>query len=151
MLSIRFLRVGKKNQPFFRIVVTDKKNPPRGGRFLEILGFFNPLTKERKLKAERITYWLSKGAKPSETVHNLLIQEKVIEGEKVAVHKVSKKKKEPSSAEATTEGEEKKEEKPDKEGKPEKEPAEKPSEEASKKEPASASASANAAAGEEEK
>lgn len=117
MISIRFLRVGKKNQPFFRIVVTDKRNPPKGGRFLEILGFFNPLTKERKLNAERITYWLSKGAKPSETVHNLLIKEKIIEGKKKAVHKKSKKeekKEEPASTEATAG----KEEKPDKEEKP---------------------------------
>lgn len=122
MLNIRFLRIGKKNQPFFRIVVTDKRNPPKAGRFLEILGFFNPLTKERKLKAERITYWLSKGAKPSETVHNLLISEKIIEGEKKAVHKVSKKKEEPAEAPSveTAEGKEEKEEKaePEKEEKP---------------------------------
>ena len=105
MLAIRFLRAGKKNQPFFRIVVTDKKNPPRGGRFLEILGFFNPLTKEKKLKAERIKYWLSVGAQPSSTVHNLLVKEKIIEGKKINVHKKSKKKPE-------TDTEKKPEEKP---------------------------------------
>lgn len=93
MLVIRFIRRGKKNQPFFRIVVTDKRNPPKGGRFLEILGFFNPLTKEKGLKKERIKYWISVGAQTSDRVHNLLIDEKVIEGKKIAVHKKAKKKK----------------------------------------------------------
>lgn len=92
MLAIRFLRVGKKNQPFYRVVVTDKKNPPRAGRFLEILGFVNPFTKEKKLKAERIKYWLSVGAKTSKTVHNLLVEQGIIEGKKIPVHKKPKKK-----------------------------------------------------------
>ncbi len=86
MLCIRFLRTGKKNQPFFRIVVTDKKNPPRGGRFLEIVGFFNPFTKEKRLKAERIKYWLSVGAQPSDRVHNMLVQEGIIKEKKKSVH-----------------------------------------------------------------
>jgi small subunit ribosomal protein S16 len=98
MLVIRFLRTGKKNQPFFRIVVTDKKNPPRGGRFLEILGFFNPLTKEKKLNQERIKYWLSVGAQPSESLHNLLVAEGIIKAKKIAVHKKPKKKEEEPSA-----------------------------------------------------
>lgn len=94
MLVIRFLRTGKRNQPFFRIVVTDKKNPPRGGRFLEILGFFNPLTKEKKIRVERVNYWLSVGAQTSDRVHNLLIKEGIIKGKKKPVHKKSKKKEE---------------------------------------------------------
>jgi len=73
-------------------VVTDKKNPPRGGRFLEVLGFFNPLTKEKGLRKERIKYWLSVGAQTSDRVHNLLVAEKIIEGKKIAVHKKTKKK-----------------------------------------------------------
>jgi len=93
MLVIRFLRTGKKNQSFFRIVVTEKTNPPRGGRFLELLGFYNPLTKEKKINSERIKYWLSQGAQPSATLHNLLVSEKVIAGKKIAV-KVKIKKKE---------------------------------------------------------
>jgi small subunit ribosomal protein S16 len=93
MIVIRLIRRGKKNQPFFRIVVTDKRNSPKGGRFLEILGFFNPLTKEKGFKKERIKYWLSVGAQTSDRVHNLLIDEKVIEGKKIAVHKKAKKKK----------------------------------------------------------
>ena len=92
MLRIRFLRAGKKNRPFFRIVATDSTNPPQGGRFKEKLGFFDPLKKEVKLKSERIKYWISVGAQPSDRVHNLLIKEGVIKGEKVAVHSKAKKK-----------------------------------------------------------
>jgi len=93
MLVIRFLRTGKKNQPSFAIVVTEKKRGPKSGRFIEKLGFYNPLTKERKLAAERIKYWLSVGAKPSDTVWNLLISEKIVEGKKIPVHaKVASKK-----------------------------------------------------------
>ncbi|MCX6760065.1 MAG: 30S ribosomal protein S16, partial [Candidatus Nealsonbacteria bacterium] len=68
MLVIRFLRAGKRNQPFYKIVVTDKKNPPRGGRFNEQVGFWNPLTKEKKLNADKIKNWIKNGAKPSPTV-----------------------------------------------------------------------------------
>ena len=94
MLTIRFLRTGKKNQPFFRIVAVEKTSPPRSGKFLESLGFFNPLTKEIKINKERVIYWLSKGVKPSATVNNLLISEKIIQGKKIAVHAKSKKKEE---------------------------------------------------------
>jgi len=90
MLVIRLFRVGKKNQPSFKIVVTDKRRPPRAGRFVEEVGFWNPLTKERVLKQERIKYWLSVGAKPSPTVHNLLVSEKIIEAKKIPAHKVKK-------------------------------------------------------------
>jgi len=108
MLRIRFFRVGKKNQPSFKIVVIDKRRPPKGGRFVEEVGSWNPLTKERILRAERIKYWLSVGAKPSDVVHNLLVKEKILEGKKIPVNKIKKKKetKEPKK----TKVEEKKEE-----------------------------------------
>jgi len=110
MLVIRFLRKGKKNQPFFRIVVTDKKNPPRGGRFLEIVGFFNPLTKEKKINKERVKYWLSVGAKPSTSLHNLLIKEGIIKGKKIAPHPIEKAKEKPQKVNPPTNGREVKEE-----------------------------------------
>ena len=94
MLRIRFFRIGKKHQPSFKIVVTDKRKPPKGGRFVEQVGFYNPLTKEKNLKEDRIKYWLSVGAKPSSTVYNLLVQEKIVEGGKRAVHNREKKKEE---------------------------------------------------------
>ena len=98
MLTIRLFRVGRKNQPSFKIVVADKKNPPKSGRFVEEVGFWNSRTKEKVLKQERIKYWLSVGAQPSPTIHNLFISEKIIEGKKIPVHKKSKKPAEPAAA-----------------------------------------------------
>ncbi|MBL7142074.1 MAG: 30S ribosomal protein S16 [Candidatus Pacebacteria bacterium] len=91
MLVIRLLRTGKKNQPSFKIVVVEKEKSSTSGRYIEEVGFYNPLTKEKKLKAERIKYWISVGAHPSETIHNMLISQKIIEGKKIALHKKSKK------------------------------------------------------------
>jgi len=90
MLVIRLFRTGKKNQPSFKIVVTDKRKSSTKGVYVEEVGFWNPLTKEKVLKQERVKYWLSVGAKPSATVHNLLISEKIIEGKKIPVHKKAK-------------------------------------------------------------
>lgn len=92
MLVIRFLRTGKKNQPSFKIVVVEKEKTSTSGLFKEEVGFYNPLTKEKVLKAERFKYWISVGAKPSPRVHNLLISEKIIEGKKIDVHKKAKEK-----------------------------------------------------------
>ena len=91
MLVIRLSRVGKKNQPSFQIVLNDKRKSAKAGRFMEILGFLNPLKDEKNLKAERIKYWLSVGAKPSATVHNLLVRENIIFAKKIAKNKKSKK------------------------------------------------------------
>ena len=98
MFVIRLFRVGKKNQPSFKIVVTDKRNPPRAGRFIEEVGFWNSLTKEKVLKKERILYWLSVGAKPSATVYNLLVSEKIVQGKKIPSHKKAKEKEKTSPA-----------------------------------------------------
>jgi len=98
MLVIRFFRTGKKNQPSFKIVVTDKRESSTTGRSVEEVGFWNPLTKEKVLRQERIKYWLSVGAKPSPTVFNLLISEKIIEGKKIDVHKKAKMKEKPAVA-----------------------------------------------------
>ena len=90
MLVIRLFRTGKKNQSFFKIVVTDKRKASRGGRFIAEVGFLNPRTKENSLNKEKIKHWLSVGAKASDTVYNLLIKEKIIEGKKIPVHKKKK-------------------------------------------------------------
>jgi small subunit ribosomal protein S16 len=82
MLMIRLFRIGKKKQPSYKVVVTDKRNAPARGRFVEEVGTYNPLTKEAAFNKERIAYWLQVGAQASDTVHNLLIQNKVVEGEK---------------------------------------------------------------------
>ena len=138
MLVIRLFRTGKKNQPSFKIVVTDKRESSTTGRSVEEVGFWNPLTKEKVLRQERIKYWLSVGAKPSPTVFNLLVSEKIVEGKKIDVHKKAKMKEKPK--EEKPKEEPKKEEKP-KEVKP-KEPVvaeamagkEKPKEETPKEE-----------------
>lgn len=89
MLVIRFQRVGRTNDPAFRVVVTEKRSKPKSGE-LEILGSYHPKTKETILKNERILYWLSKGAKASPTVHNLLVSKGVLSGAKVHVVKAVK-------------------------------------------------------------
>lgn len=108
MLAIRLFRVGKKKQPSYKVVVTNKQNPPQGGQFIEQVGFYNPLTNEKTLKEDRIKYWLSVGAQASDTVHNMLITEKIIEGEKRKrriVIKEIKEKPEEVKAEASAVGE----------------------------------------------
>jgi small subunit ribosomal protein S16 len=50
MLAIRLFRVGKKKQPSYKVVVTNKQNPPQGGQFIEQVGFYNPLTNEKSYK-----------------------------------------------------------------------------------------------------
>jgi len=89
MLKIRLTRRGKKNNAFFRIVVAEHTAPIKGG-FLEVLGFLNPHTKEKSFEADRIEYWIGKGAQCSDTVHNLLVSNGVIKGQKRAV-KLKKK------------------------------------------------------------
>lgn len=91
MLTIRLTRRGKKNQPFFRVVVIDKRCSSKGGRAVEDLGYVDSLTKKKNLKKERILYWISKGAKLSASVHNLLVSEKIIDAKKINVSKKSKK------------------------------------------------------------
>lgn len=94
MLVIRFFRISKKNQPSFKIVVTDKRKSSVKGTYVEEVGFLDPLKDKKILRADRIKYWLSVGAEPSPTVYNLLISEKIIEGKKINKFKKSKKKEE---------------------------------------------------------
>jgi small subunit ribosomal protein S16 len=82
MLKIRLQRIGRKNDPAFRAVLTDSKNSTKSGRFLEIVGSYNPKAGEAKFESARIQYWISKGAQLSDTMHNFLVHHKVIEGKK---------------------------------------------------------------------
>ncbi len=97
MLVIRLTRIGKKNQPSYRVVLADKKRAVKG-KFIEILGSYNPRLKTKALKGERITYWLSKGAQASPTVHNMLVSEKIISGPKVKAWRPKKKEQATKSA-----------------------------------------------------
>lgn len=86
MLKIRLQRVGRKHEPSFRLVLTDSKNSTKSGKYLEILGNYDARRGEKsEFKADRITHWVSKGAQVSGTVHNLLIDKKIITGKKVNV------------------------------------------------------------------
>lgn len=84
MLTIRLARVGKTNKAQYKIVLQDKTVAP-GGRHVEILGAYDPHSKQAVLKEERIKEWISKGAQLSDTVHNLLVRKKVITDKKRAV------------------------------------------------------------------
>ena len=73
MVVIRLRRAGSKKRPYFRIVVTDSR-AARDSSFVEILGHYNPRTKPAlvDIKQERVDYWISKGAQPSDTVRTLI-------------------------------------------------------------------------------
>jgi small subunit ribosomal protein S16 len=86
MLMIRLQRTGRKHEPTFRLVLTDSKNGPKSGKFIEILGSHDPRHKDlTTIKADRIKEWMTKGVQLSGTVHNLLIEKKIIDGKKINV------------------------------------------------------------------
>ncbi len=71
-VRIRLRRIGKKKQPSFRIVIADSRHP-RDGRFLETVGYYNPLrSEEMEIDTDRVEYWLKQGAKPTNSVSRLL-------------------------------------------------------------------------------
>lgn len=83
MLVIRLSRTGRKKNPQYRLVLQEREWSP-SSKALEILGFMNPHTDPAtvELKSERIQYWISQGAQPSNTVHNMLVTAGVIKGDK---------------------------------------------------------------------
>ena len=82
---LRLQRVGRRNDPKFRIVATDKQNSTKSGRFIEILGFYEPAQDRSEVAADRVQYWIGKGAQVSGTLHNMLIDKKIITGKKINV------------------------------------------------------------------
>ena len=97
MLMIRLQRRGKKHQPFYRLVVGEKRSKLKGKQ-LEELGWYDPrvdnksnmANKSYKFNKERVLYWLSKGAQASATVHNLLVRTGALAGKKIPKHKLGK-------------------------------------------------------------
>jgi small subunit ribosomal protein S16 len=85
MLTIRLTRIGRKNDPSFRVIVIDSKRKVKAGNYLEMLGSYDARTDRVELKADRIKHWMSHGATTSDTVHNLLISQKIIEGKKINI------------------------------------------------------------------
>ncbi|NLK57870.1 MAG: 30S ribosomal protein S16 [Tissierellia bacterium] len=86
MVKIRMKRMGSKKRPFYRVVVADSR-APRDGRFIEELGYYNPIDKNKtfSINAERVAYWLGTGAQPSETVEKLLKKNGILKGRTVII------------------------------------------------------------------
>ncbi len=80
MLMMRLQRVGRKNDPSFRIVVVDKRTGPKSNKNIAILGSYNPKLNHVQVDKDAAKEWLSKGVQPSDTVHNILVAQKVVEG-----------------------------------------------------------------------
>jgi len=135
MLVIRFARVGRKNKPQFRIVVQEHTATPTG-KHTEIVGSWDPNQKKGAFKNERIEHWIGRGAQVSDSVHNLLVSQEVIKGDKRKI-KISKKKTKEEESEKSQsskdDGAEEKKEESSKE--PSKDESEEKKEEPSKEEP----------------
>lgn len=92
MVKIRLTRMGDKKSPFYRIIVADERSP-RDGRFIDVIGTYNPLTSpaEIKIDAEKARMWLSNGAQPTDTVKSLFVQQEIIPAGKRPPAKTGKK------------------------------------------------------------
>ncbi len=84
MLVIRLQRVGRRHQPSYRLVVSEKRSK-LGGPPVEDLGSYNPFSKIISFKQERISHWMGIGAKPTVTVHNLLVKQGAVGGPKIKI------------------------------------------------------------------
>ncbi len=82
MLMMRLQRVGRRNDPAYRIVVTDKRTGPKSDKHVDRVGSYNPKMKTLQLDADKAKEWLSKGVQPSDTVYNILVGQKLVEGRK---------------------------------------------------------------------
>lgn len=79
-------RTGRINTPSYRIVVIEHARATKAGNIVEAVGTYDPMTKVRTLKEDRVKYWMSVGAQPSATVHNMLVNLKIISGKKINVN-----------------------------------------------------------------
>ena len=95
MLTIRLQRTGKKGQAYFRVITIEHTKKPKG-KFLELLGSYDPHKKKFNVDKGRVEYWISKGAQLSPTVNNLMVNYKVWEHPKMASWKPKKRKAEES-------------------------------------------------------
>lgn len=86
MLTIRLMRFGRKHQPFFRLVVVPKRGKHDRAKYVESVGWVDPLQHKHSVNAERVKYWMSVGAQPSDTAWNLFVKEGIIADKKRPVH-----------------------------------------------------------------
>jgi len=82
MLKMRLQRYGRKNDPSYRVVVTDSRNGPRTGNHVDVLGSYSPKVGKFQIDGEKAKLWISKGTQVSDTVYNFLVTQKIIEGKK---------------------------------------------------------------------
>ncbi len=82
MLTMRLQRIGRKNEPHYRVVVTDSRNAPKSGKFIEIVGSYNPKLGNVQLAKDRITHWIGNGTQMSDTVHNFFVDQGLVAGRK---------------------------------------------------------------------
>lgn len=85
MLKMRLQRVGRKNDPSFRVVVTDSRSGPKSNKQVDTLGSYSAKTNLFKIDGDRAKDWISKGVQVSPTVHNLMVTNKIVEGKKINV------------------------------------------------------------------
>jgi small subunit ribosomal protein S16 len=90
MLKIKLSRIGKKKHPIYRLIVLEVGRDPYG-KSLEILGSWDPHTKDLQVKADRVKHWIGHGAQMTDTINNLFIEKKIIDGKKVNVSALGKK------------------------------------------------------------
>ncbi|MBY0538550.1 30S ribosomal protein S16 [Patescibacteria group bacterium] len=82
MLMMRLQRVGRKNNPAYRVVVVDKRASTKSNKTIDLIGNYNPKLGQITINAEKAKHWLAQGVQASDTVHNMLVSQKVIEGKK---------------------------------------------------------------------
>ena len=103
MLKMRLQRIGRKNNPSYRVLVVDSRQGPKSGKFVDSIGSYDPIGDHLLLDGEKAGMWIKKGVQVSPTVHNLLIGQKIIEGKKINVlPRKSPIKKEGGATSATT-------------------------------------------------
>ncbi len=101
---MRLQRVGRKNEPSYRVVVVDKRTGPKSNNNIDHIGFYNPKLGVIEIDGEKAKAWLSKGVQASDTVHNMLVSKKIIDAKKINVlPKMANRKAEPVAAEAAPE------------------------------------------------
>lgn len=79
---MRLQRIGRKNQPSYRVVITDSRNAQVRGRHADVIGIYEPRSGKFEIDAEKAKKWISQGVQPSDTIYNFLVEKKIVEGRK---------------------------------------------------------------------
>ncbi len=111
MLKMRLQRVGRKNDPSYRVVVTDSRTGPKSNKHVDLIGSYSTKMNKVQIDRDKVKGWISKGVQVSDTVHNILVGQKIIEGKKINVlpkkspivneEKIAKEKEEAEKASVT--------------------------------------------------